>query len=324
MARASRSAASLSTPEPAPDRAIARADDERLDWLGSIPFALMHLALVGIAFTGFGWREAVLCAALYFVRMFFITAGYHRYFAHRSFKTSRWFQFVLAFGGGTAVQKGALWWAGHHRHHHKHSDQPEDVHSPRKGFWWSHVGWILCDKFAATPYDNIKDMARYPELVWLNRHHWVPGTLLGLAVWAAFGWSGFFGGFMLSTVLLYHGTFTINSLAHVFGRRRYATTDTSRNSFLLALITLGEGWHNNHHHYQRSTNQGFYWWEIDVSYYVLKMLSWVGIVHGLHRAPQRIMDANRVDRPAETEEAREASPRPVSPREVSLGRPSAA
>jgi stearoyl-CoA desaturase (Delta-9 desaturase) len=276
------------------------------------------LAPIGILWTGFGWREALLCAALYFGRMFFITAGYHRYFAHRSYKTSRWFQFVLAFGGGTAVQKGALWWAGHHRHHHKFSDQPEDVHSPRKGFWWSHVTWILCEKFSATPYESIKDMAKYPELVWLNRYHWVPPLALGVAVWLAFGWSGLFGGFMLSTVLLYHGTFTINSLAHVIGRRRYATTDTSKNSFILALITLGEGWHNNHHHYQRSTNQGFYWWEIDISYYVLRLLAAIGVVHGLHRAPQRIMEANRIAEPSSRDQAPVvdvkialAGPRPV-------------
>ncbi|MCC6525762.1 MAG: acyl-CoA desaturase [Polyangiaceae bacterium] len=255
---------------------------------------LLHVAPIGIVWTGFGWREAALCAALYFVRMFFITAGYHRYFAHRSFRAGRVVQFLLAFGGGTAAQKGALWWAGHHRHHHRHSDDELDIHSPRRGFWWSHVGWIVCAKYDATPTAAIEDMARYPELRWLDRYHLVPPVLLGAACLLCFGWSGLFGGFFLSTVILYHGTFVINSLSHVFGRRRYATTDTSRNSLLLALVTLGEGWHNNHHYYQRSTSQGFFWWEIDITFYVLKVLSWVGLVRGLHTPPKRVLDANRL------------------------------
>ena len=194
---------------------------------------------------------------------------------------------MLAFGGGTAVQKGVLWWAGHHRHHHRYSDTERDIHSPRKGFWWSHVGWIVCDKYNETLYDNIKDFAKYPELRWLNKHDWVPPWTLGVACFLIGGWPGLFVGFFLSTVLLWHGTFTINSLAHVFGRRRYDTADTSRNSFLLALITLGEGWHNNHHHYPASARQGFFWWEIDVTYYMLKMLSWVGIVRDLKQPPAR-------------------------------------
>ncbi len=273
---------------------LTRAADERVSWSRSFPFFLMHVAPIGIVWAGFGWTEAVVCFLLYYVRMFFITAGYHRFFAHRAFKTSRIFQFVLACGGATAAQKGPLWWAGHHRHHHKHSDTAEDVHSPLKGFWWSHMGWIVCAKFEETDVVGIKEFLRYPELRWLNRYHLVPPALLGLGCYLLGGASVLFGGFFLSTVLLYHGTFLVNSLAHVWGRRRYATTDTSKNSLLIALVTNGEGWHNNHHYYQSTANQGFFWWEIDVSYYVLRVLSWGGVVWDLRTPPKHVLEANRL------------------------------
>lgn len=292
-----------------------RAPDERVDWVTSIPFVLMHLAPLALIWTGVRWQDLVLCAALYVVRMFFITAGYHRYFAHRSYKLGRGMQLLMAIGGSSAAQKGVLWWAGHHRDHHKYSDGPKDIHSPRRGFWWSHVGWIVCKKYDATPVDRIKDFAKYPELRFLDRYHLLPAVALAVGTYLWGGWSALFAGFFLSTVLLYHGTFTINSFTHIWGRRRYATTDTSKNSLLFALITLGEGWHNNHHYYQRSTNQGFYWWEIDISYYVLKLLSWVGLVHGIHTPPQHVLDANRVNqveparvRPSEPEPEPEPQP----------------
>ncbi len=267
----------------------------KINWWASTPFFLIHLAPLGALYVGVTVRSVILCAALYFLRMFFITAGYHRYFSHRSYKMGRVMQFIMAFGGGMSAQKGALWWAAHHRHHHKFSDAPEDIHSPQDGFWWSHVGWILCDEYKDTRFDLIRDFAKYPELKWLNRMHGFPPAVLAVACFAIDGWSGLFIGFFLSTVLLYHGTFVINSLAHVFGRRRFATTDTSRNSLILALITLGEGWHNNHHHYQRSTSQGFYWWEVDISFYVLRVLSWFRLVHALHTPPERVLNHNRID-----------------------------
>ncbi len=269
-------------------------DDEKLLRIHSIPFFLMHLAPLGALYTGASGFDWALCAAFFGLRMFFITAGYHRYFSHRAFKTSRAMQFVLAFGGGMAAQKGALWWAAHHRHHHRYSDQEEDVHSPWKSVYWSHVGWILCARWHATDYDRIKDMAKYPELRWLNDHHWVPPTCLGVATFLVGGWSALFVGFFLSTVLTYHATFLINSATHIFGRRRYATTDTSKNSAIMALITFGEGWHNNHHHYQSSANMGFYWWEVDLSYYILKLLSLFGIVWDLRKPPAAALEANRI------------------------------
>ncbi len=272
----------------------ATRPDERIDLVKSIPFAIMHLMPLGIFYFGFTWRDFALCIALYVVRMFFITGAYHRYFSHRSYKVGRVMQFLLAFGGATAAQKGPLWWASHHRVHHKYSDTPQDVHPPSRGFWWAHVGWILCRKYEDTDLSRVKDLAKYPELRWLDKHYLVPPTILAVLVFALGGASALFTGFFLSTVLLYHGTFTINSLTHRFGRRRYATTDTSKNSLLLALITLGEGWHNNHHYYQGSANQGFFWWEIDVSYYTLVVLSWFGLVRDLRKPPQKVLTSNRV------------------------------
>lgn len=256
----------------------------------TIPFVLMHLACLGAFFTGISWFAILLCVGLYALRMFALTAGYHRYFSHRTYKTSRFFQFLLALLGTTALQKGPLWWAAHHRRHHKYTDQNGDVHSPRQnGFWWSHVGWVISDIYDPTDWDAIKDFARYPELRWLNKYHLVPGILLGVGCFLVGGWQGLVWGFFVSTVILYHGTFSINSLAHLWGSRRYETTDDSRNNLLLALITGGEGWHNNHHHYMATVKQGFYWWEVDFSYYALRLLAWMRLVWDLRYPPQRLL-----------------------------------
>jgi stearoyl-CoA desaturase (delta-9 desaturase) len=272
---------------------------ERVAWIRSLPFIGMHVACLGALWVGVSWSAIALCVALYVIRMFGITGGYHRYFSHRSYRTSRWFQFVLAWIGCSAVQKGPLWWAGHHRHHHKHSDEAPDLHSPMlRGFWWSHVGWFLSSRYDDTDFDAIKDFTKYPEIRWLNDYHVVPGVVLAVACTVAMGWQGLVWGFFISTVLLYHGTFVINSLCHMMGTVRYETDDESRNSLLLALITLGEGWHNNHHHYQSSTRQGFFWWEIDVSYYILRALSWIGLVWDLRSPPQAVVSATLLQKSA--------------------------
>ncbi len=269
--------------------------DRSINWLKSLPFILMHLAVFTVFFVHFSWSSVLLCLALYYVRMFTITAGYHRYFAHRTYKMGRIPQFLMAWVGSTAIQKGVLWWAANHRIHHRYSDQPGDVHSPKQqGFWWSHVGWILSEKHAKTQWEQIKDLAQYPELRWINKYHLVPVVSYALVVLWLGGWSAFVWGFVISTILLWHGTFMINSVMHLWGSRRYITSDTSRNNFLLALITLGEGWHNNHHCYISSANQGFFWWEIDISYYVLKILSWLHIVRDLRKAPLEILEHKRV------------------------------
>jgi len=273
---------------------IERAPDERINWKTSIPFFLVHALCLLSFVTGITWTAVWIFLVLYWGRMFFITAGYHRYFSHRSYRLGRGMQFLMAFGGTTAVQKGPLWWASHHRDHHRYSDTDLDLHSPLKGFWWSHVGWILCDKNNGWNPDDIKDFAKYPELRWLTKHDWVGPWMVGIASFLIGGWSGLIFGFFTSTVLLWHGTFTVNSLAHVMGRRRYATNDTSRNSALIALLTMGEGWHNNHHHYQASSKQGFFWWEYDVTYYALRALAAVGLAKDLKRPPARVLEGARV------------------------------
>jgi stearoyl-CoA desaturase (delta-9 desaturase) len=274
------------------NRSVGGQQRRQYHWVASIPFFLVHiLAVVGVVLLGWSWKGFALAIALYYVRMFGVTGGYHRYFSHRTYRTSRWFQFVLAVLAQTSLQKGALWWAAHHRDHHKFSDTPNDPHSFRnEGFWHSHVGWILQKDTENTDYKKISDFARYPELVWLNKYHAVPGIVLGVTLWLIGSWPALVWGLFVSTSLLWHGTFTINSLSHWFGSRRYATTDESKNNFILALVTMGEGWHNNHHHYQRSCAQGFFWWEIDMTFYVLKALSWVGLVKDIQTAPAKIKD----------------------------------
>jgi stearoyl-CoA desaturase (delta-9 desaturase) len=277
-------------------------DLDRVDWLRSAPFLLVHAVAVATPFlVPFAWRWVGLAAALYVLRIFAITAGYHRYFSHRAYRTSRAFQLVLAVLGTTAVQKGPLWWAAHHRDHHRFSDGPEDIHSPlERGFWWSHVGWILARRHAETKHERVKDLARYPELRWLDRWHLVPPLALAAGLLLAGGWPALLWGFFVSTVATWHGTFVINSLAHVLGRQRYATGDGSRNSAVLAVLTLGEGWHNNHHFYAASARQGFFWWELDVTYGALRLLAALRLVRDLRAPPPQVKLAHltlRVEAP---------------------------
>ncbi|HEY6561377.1 MAG TPA: acyl-CoA desaturase [Polyangiaceae bacterium] len=261
--------------------------------LGSIPFWAVHLgAVAGVVVLGFSWSGLFLAIASYYVRMFFLTAGYHRYFSHRSFSTSRAFQFVLALMGQTCAQMGALWWAANHRAHHRYSDGVEDVHSPvQRGFWWSQIGWFMDGQHEGTDYARIPDLAKYPELRFLNNRNvgLLPPTIMGVILYAVGGMHAMIWGLFVSTVLLWHGTFTINSLAHMWGTRRYTTRDDSRNNLFLALITMGEGWHNNHHHFQASARQGFFWWEIDLTFYVLRGLQAVGIIWDLREPPQHVV-----------------------------------
>ncbi|HXG19508.1 MAG TPA: acyl-CoA desaturase [Methylomirabilota bacterium] len=280
-----------------------------VDWLRCAPFVAMHVMCLGVIWVGWSPIAVGAAVASYFLRMFAITGLYHRYFSHRAFKTSRAGQFFFALLGACAVQRGPLWWAAHHRHHHRHSDLENDRHSPRRhGFLWSHMGWFMARSNFATNLQAVADLAKFPELRFLDRFDafiailFAAGIfffgLLMATVWPESGTSGLqmlIWGFFLPTVLVYHGTYSINSLAHQIGRRRYDTGDTSGNSFLLALITLGEGWHNNHHHYPGSVRQGFYWWEIDISYYLLVALSWTGLIWDLRPVPKHIRNVRRVD-----------------------------
>jgi len=276
---------------------------ERLDWVRAIPFLGMHLGCLLVLWVGWSWLALAIAAFLYALRVFTLTAFYHRYFAHRAFKTWRIVQFVFAAIGTSAVQRGPLWWAAHHRHHHTHSDDPEDLHSPRqKGIFWAHTLWFLSPRAEATNLRLIPDFARYPELRLLDRFDLAVPVLLAASLYglgALIAWQapelGVTGmqllvwGFFVSTIAVYHVTYLVNSATHLVGTRRYKTKDDSRNSMIIALLTFGEGWHNNHHYYPNSTRQGFFWWEIDLSYYVLRFMSLLGLVWDLRPVPQRIL-----------------------------------
>jgi stearoyl-CoA desaturase (delta-9 desaturase) len=277
---------------PAPTHADGVWASRFADWLTYGLYWGVHVAAIGVFFTGVTTTALVLFAITFWGRLFGITGGYHRYFAHKTFKTSRPFQFLLALLGTAATQKGPLWWASLHRIHHRESDGPGDVHSPKRGFYYSHQGWIFDKRWQATRLDLIPDFAKYPEIQWLNRWHFVPPVALAVACFAIGGLPGLFWGFFLSTTLLWHSTYTINSLSHLFGTRRFETGDTSRNNWALALLTCGEGWHNNHHHYMASARQGFRWWEIDITYYVLRALETVGVIWDV-REPPAALKSNR-------------------------------
>lgn len=280
-----------------------------IDWLRVLPFVLMHAGCLGALWVGASPLAVGVAAALFALRMFAVTAFYHRYFSHRAFRTSRAAQFLFGVLGASAVQRGPLWWASHHRHHHAHSDRPADSHSARQhGFLWSHVGWFLARENFPARLELVSDLARYPELRWLDRYDVAVPALLAVALYAlgagleaagaaTSGAQLVVWGFCISTVALYHATFTINSLAHRFGTRRYATRDDSRNNGWLALLTFGEGWHNNHHHFPGAARQGFYWWELDLSYYGLRLLAALGLVWELRPVPPAARDARRIARP---------------------------
>ena len=284
----------------------ALGDDEaaaRIDWLRAAPFAAVHVACLGALWTGTSAVALLTAATMYAVRMFALTGFYHRYFSHRTFRTSRAVQFVFAVLGASCVQRGPLWWAAHHRHHHRHADTAEDPHSPTvHGFLWSHMGWFLTPRAFATDLTRVPDLARFAELRLLDRFDALVPVLLALALYGfgallervapglgTSGWQMLIWGFFVSTVALFHATVTINSLAHRFGSRRFATADDSRNNLWLALLTFGEGWHNNHHFFPGSARQGFRWWEIDLTWYGLELMALLGLVRDLKPVPARVL-----------------------------------
>lgn len=279
---------------------------DQIDWLRATPFILVNLACLLVFWVGFSWTAFITALVLYFVRLFSIGAFYHRYFSHKTYQTNRFWQFIFALIAASSAQRGPLWWASHHRQHHLCSDEPLDAHSPvQHGFWWSHVGWFLSKKHYHYNPARVKDLSRYPELVFLERYDSLVPTFLFLAL----GVSGYLlqtfypalgttagqmivWGFCISTIALFHTTVSINSLSHVFGSQRFNTTDSSRNNFWLAMLTLGEGWHNNHHHYPATARQGFLWWEIDITYYLLKGLEKVGIIWDVKGVPPSVLQKN--------------------------------
>ncbi|MBS1911920.1 MAG: fatty acid desaturase [Bacteroidetes bacterium] len=314
---------------------MSRTPKRLSDHALNVGFVGIHLACLLVIWVGFSWTALAVCIGLYVLRMFAVTAGYHRCFAHRSFKTSRAFQFILGAIAATSLQNGPLWWAAHHRTHHRNSDTELDVHSPVSGtMFWAHMGWILSKKFSRYDPSLIPDLEKLPELRWLQRHYILLAVGLGAVLFGVgtllaysapqLGTSGFqlvVWGFFVSTTVLYHGTFTINSLSHRFGNRRFETSDDSRNNFILALITLGEGWHNNHHRCMTSERQGFYWWEVDITHYILTGLSWVGLVWDLRTPPKKIYDEAEATRRARR--LREAGQHVAAPRAHHAARPMA-
>ena len=299
--------------EVAEEAAELTAEDlDRVDWTRIIPFVLMHVVCLAVFWVGLSPIAVIMAVVMYVVRMFAITGLYHRYFSHKAFKTSRLAQFIFGLLGASAVQRGPIWWAAHHRHHHAHSDLKEDIHSyVQHGFFRSHMGWFLSRRGYAPNLKFVRDLLKYPELRWLDRYDIAIPFVLGVAMFGlgvllehtapqlgTTGWQMLIWGFFISTIVCYHGTYTINSLSHVIGRVRYRTGDTSKNNWFLAIITMGEGWHNNHHYYPNAARQGFYWWEYDITYYILKVLSWCGIIWDLKPIPI---------------EARDHSPRRIKP-----------
>lgn len=283
-------------------------NDNAIDWIRVTPFFLLILSSFLVFYVNVTGIAVLTAVFLVFIRAFSICAFYHRYFSHKAFKTNRFWQFIFAAIAGTAIQRGPLWWAAHHRQHHMVSDQPEDAHSPvQHGFWWSHVGWFLSKKFHNYNPDRVRDLMVYPELVFLERYHLVMPTVLFLCLMTV-GWllqiyrpefhtgvkEMLVWGFSVSTFILFNITALINSLCHVHGSRRFATNDNSRNSLLFALLALGEGWHNNHHHYSASARQGFMWWEIDITYYIIKLMALLGIVWDVQPVPKSVLTKNRI------------------------------
>jgi stearoyl-CoA desaturase (delta-9 desaturase) len=285
---ASNEVAPIEVSRPADDPVPQDSADQAMTSIPTLVYVGMQLGTLLVFVVGVSTADVVLCVATFLVRIFAITGVYHRYFSHRTYRTSRVTQFLLAFVGTMAVQKGPLWWASIHRVHHAESDGPGDPHSPRKSFWYSHQGWIFDPQWDRTRTELIRDLTRYPELVWLNRFHIVGPVTLGVVCFLIGGWSGLVWGFLVATTITWHATYSINSLAHKIGRKRYETGDDSKNSLLLALLTLGEGWHNNHHYHQSCARQGFYWWEIDITYYVLRGMQAVGLIWDIKEPPARV------------------------------------
>ena len=304
---------------PATARPVAAAaSGGRIEWFGNLPFLVVHLACLAVIWTGVSPVAVAVGAVTLLTRMFGLTAGYHRYFCHRSFRTTRGFQFLLAWLGASAAQMGPLWWAGHHRSHHRYSDSGADVHSPSaQGFLVAHAGWILSRANKRTKTEWVPDLLRFPELRWLDRNHYLAPLTLGVGLFVLGEWFaavhpglGTNGAQLVvvalfwSTTVLYHLTFAVNSLAHRYGSRRYDTGDDSRNIWWLALITAGEGWHNNHHRYPTSERQGFYWWECDLTHYGIVVLSWLGIVWDVRGPAPAVLE--------EGSDGRSPSPRTAS------------
>ncbi len=268
------------------------------NWLDYAGYGLFHVAAIGgAAATGVSLQALLICAACYLFAMMGISIAYHRYFAHKAFKTSRAFQFVLGVWGSLAVEKGPLWWASAHRHHHRYSDTANDIHSPlHRGYLFAHSGWFLDRRIRHADFALCPEFARYRELVWLDRWNWIPVTVYAGLLYFAFGLVGLVWGFFVATVAVWHMTHLVGSILHgPIGYRRFATPDNSRNSLLLALPLLGEGFHNNHHCFPYSARCGLAWWEVDINWWVIRALAAAGLVWSVRVPPGAVLARSPVN-----------------------------
>jgi len=263
-----------------------------LIFISIIVFWTVQVSAVLAVLVPFSWAMAGLWAVSHFLRAIGLTLSFHRYFAHRTFQMNRAARFVWALIGTAAMQKGPLWWAGHHVNHHKFADREGDPHSPAiTGFYHAHIGWFLNDARhdRVEPTNPVlRDFSNAPEIVWLDRYHFVPPLALAVGLFLSGGLQWLVWGFCVPTVTLAHSTFAINTVNHMFGSRRFETHDASRNNLFTAVFAVGEGWHNNHHRYQRAARNGFYWWEFDPTWYVIRLMQAVGLAWDLQPVPARI------------------------------------
>jgi stearoyl-CoA desaturase (delta-9 desaturase) len=243
-------------------------------------------------FVPFSASMAALWAVSHFLRAIGLTLAFHRYFAHRAFQMNRAARFVWTFIGTAAMQKGPLWWAGHHVNHHRFADRDGDPHSPAiSGFYYAHIGWFLNDvRYDRVETGNavVRDFGGAPEIVWLDRYYVVPPVILAAAMYLIGGFPWLVWGFCVPTVTLAHATFAINTINHLMGSRRFDTRDDSRNNVMTAIFAAGEGWHNNHHRFQRAARNGFFWWEFDPTWYVIRAMAAIGIAWDIQAVPERV------------------------------------
>jgi stearoyl-CoA desaturase (delta-9 desaturase) len=285
-------------------KGVPRFSARHLIFIG--PLVLLHLTCGLVFVVGASRVATTVFVVTCVVQLFGLTMGYHRLLAHRSFKTSRGFQFVLALLGTLAGQNGPLWWVGHHVHHHRYADQEDDIHSPRAGIFWSHMGWLFSPRIIPIRYEMVTALARLPEMRLLQQYSYVVSLVYALllyllgVVWRgldpAAGVSGaqlVVWGSVLSTVCVYHITLCVGSIAHLYGTRPFPTRDDSRNNVILAFLLLGDGWHNNHHYCPSSARMGFRWWEFDPNYAILRLLERIGIVWDLKAPPRGAIQKRR-------------------------------
>lgn len=282
-------------------------------------FWSIQASALAVFFVPFTWGLVALWAVSHFLRAIGLTLAYHRYFAHRSFQMNRVARFFWAFVGTCAMQKGPIWWAGHHVNHHKFADREGDPHSPMvSGVYYAHIGWFLNDtKHDQLEANNpvVRDFSKAWEIAMLEKFHFIPPAILAVAMYAIGGAPWLVWGFCLPTMTLAHATFCINTVNHLFGSRRFDTIDESRNNVFTAFFAVGEGWHNNHHRYQRAARNGFYWWEFDPTWYVIRAMAAVGLAWDVQPVPERIYEEARV-----TRQNRRPSPSIVNvPEEAPIG-----